>query len=576
MVEKKIREPIVSVLGHVDHGKTTLLDWIRGSVIASREAGGITQHIGATDVPYGVIEEICGNLLKRFKIKTDIKGLLFIDTPGHEAFTNLRKRGGSVADIAVVVIDINEGLMPQTIESIEILRHYRVPFVIAANKIDRIRGWKTGLDINEQIEHVRNELNKRLYLMIEQLSNMGFNANLFSDIHDFTKQIAIVPISAKKGDGIPELLMIIIGLTQQYLKGKLIIKPDSPAKGTILEVKEEKGLGTTIDVIIYDGVLRRGDNIVVGGKEPVITKIKAILRPKPLDEMRDPRDKFLDVDEVIAASGVKIVAPNLENAIAGTPVYVGGNELIGMVRKEIEDVEIKSNKCGVIIKADTIGSLEALISILSKENIPIKRGTIGKVSNMDVMEAIAVKKENRYLGVILSFNSLVLKDARILANDNNIKIFESNVIYKLLEDYQDWIRTEREMERMERIKRVTTPAKIRIIPKYVFRQSKPAIVGVEIIGGKISRGYKLMRRDGKVIGVVKDIQMENKSIPFAEKGRQVAISIDGAIIGRNINEGDIMYSFITSKEMDRLNTKELTEDEKVILEEIQKIKNERI
>ena len=178
--------------------------------------------------------------------------------------------------------------------------------------------------------------------------------------------------------------------------------------------------------------------------------------------------------------------------------------------------------------------------------------------------------------MILSFNSSVLKDARILANDNNIKIFESNVIYKLLEDYQDWIRTEREMERMERIKRVTTPAKIRIIPKYVFRQSKPAIVGVEIIGGKISRGYKLMRRDGKVIGVVKDIQMENKSIPFAEKGRQVAISIDGAIIGRNINEGDIMYSFITSKEMDRLNTKELTEDEKVILEEIQKIKNERI
>jgi len=230
MVEKKIREPIVSVLGHVDHGKTTLLDWIRGSVIASREAGGITQHIGATDVPYEVIEKICGNLLKRFKIKTDIKGLLFIDTPGHEAFTNLRKRGGSVADIAVLVIDINEGLMPQTIESIEILRHYKVPFVIAANKIDRIRGWKTGLDINEQIEHVRNELNKRLYLMIEQLSNMGFNANLFSDIHDFTKQIAIVPISAKKGDGIPELLMIIIGLTQQYLKGKLIIKPDSPAK----------------------------------------------------------------------------------------------------------------------------------------------------------------------------------------------------------------------------------------------------------------------------------------------------------------------------------------------------------
>jgi len=145
--DSMLRQPIITVLGHVDHGKTTLLDKIRKTAIAAKEAGGITQAIGTTEIPTNVIKTLCGKLLERFKIKLIISGLLFIDTPGHEAFTTLRKRGGSIADLAILVIDINEGIMPQTIESLEILKVSRIPFIIALNKIDRIKGWTSAKEI---------------------------------------------------------------------------------------------------------------------------------------------------------------------------------------------------------------------------------------------------------------------------------------------------------------------------------------------------------------------------------------------------------------------------------------------
>ncbi|OYT53095.1 MAG: translation initiation factor IF-2 [Candidatus Altiarchaeales archaeon ex4484_2] len=577
MGDKKIREPIISVLGHVDHGKTTLLDWIRGSVVASREQGGITQHIGATDVPFKAVEKICGPLLSKLKIRTEIRGLLFIDTPGHEAFTNLRKRGGSVADLAVLVVDLNDGLMPQSLEAVDILKGYRVPFIIAANKIDNIRGWKTGLPLTQQMQHVQDEFYKHFYDMIGQLSMLNINADLYSNIKDFTKQIAIVPVSAKKGDGIPELLMVLMGLSQQYLKDKLTIEADSPGKGTILEVKEERGLGTTIDVILYDGVLKKTDTIVVGSREPVVTTIKAILKPKELDEIRDPRDRFMDVDEVVAAAGVKISAPNLDKAMAGTPVYVGGEELVGKMTSELEDVEIETDKSGVIIKADTVGSLEALISILCSEGVPIKRGTIGKVSNADIMEASAVGREDRFLGVVLSFNSPVLRDAGKLAQDNQVPVFRGGVIYKLLEDYKDWVRAEKQKERRDKERRTVSPGKIKVMPGYVFRQSKPAIVGVKVLAGKLSTNSRLMNDDCKVVGWVKSIQLEKDSIPCAQEGQEVAVSIEGAVMGRNLDEGDVLYTFISGRDVRQLlSDEELPETERILVKEIRDIKKHNV
>ncbi len=572
MSSAKVREPIISVLGHVDHGKTTLLDWIRGSVIASREAGGITQHIGATDVPFETVKEICGSLLDAFGMKTELRGLLFIDTPGHEAFTNLRKRGGSVADLAILVVDINEGLMPQSLEAMQILKQYRVPFIIAANKVDVIGGWNPEQDLNSQQEHVQKEFYNRFYSLIGKLSEHGFESDLFSQVSDFTKQIAIVPISAKHGKGIPELLMVLIGLSQQYLTGKLTIDPNSPAKGTILEVREEKGLGTTIDVIVYEGVIRKGDSIIVGAKEPILTKVKALLRPKPLDEIRDPRDKFSQEDEIYAAAGVKIAAPGLEDAMAGAPVYVGAEELIGKVRNEIQDVEIDKDNLGLIIKADTIGSLEALIKILQESEIPIKRGTIGKVSNNDVIEASAVGQENKHLGVILAFNSRVLENAEQIARDNEVKIFQSNVIYKLLEDYELWVKEERDKEKKELVGKVVTPAKLRFMPDCVFRQSKPAIVGIEVLAGEFGPGCSLLKEDGKIVGRVKEIQSKSETVKSAKKGEQVAVAIENVTVGRQLSEGDIVYPFMSNEDVERVDKEALSEEDKETMREILRIK----
>ncbi len=570
---KHTREPIISVLGHVDHGKTSLLDWIRNTSVASREAGGITQHIGATDVPYDAVKRICGPLLNSMSAKISLRGLLFIDTPGHEAFTNLRKRGGSVSDLAILVIDINEGLMPQSIESIQILKQYRTPFVVAANKVDAISGWKYKTKPDDQQERAKEEFYKKLYTLMGQISDQKFDSQLYTQMRDFTKEIAIVPVSAKTGEGIPELLMILIGLAQQYLGDQLSVEINTPAKGTILEVKGETGLGTTIDVIIYDGVIRKNDSIVVGAKDnPIVTKIKALLRPKPLDEMRDPREKFQSVNTVYAAAGVKIAAPNLEKALAGAPLYVGGPEMVEEVRKEIENVEIHTDNLGITIKTDTIGSLEALVKLYSDKKIPIRKAAIGKVSNTDVIEASAVSEQDKYMGVIVAFNTEVLKEAKTLAENRRVKIFESKIVYKLIEDYEDWVKKDKEKERSEKEGKVATPAKIRLLPKCVFRQSKPAIVGVEILAGTLHTGSRLMKKDGKMVGRIKEMQKEKENVKSAKAPDKVAISIENVTIGRQINEGDVAYVHITTEDMAQTNKEELTDEEKQVLKEMRDLK----
>ncbi len=570
------REPIISVLGHVDHGKTTLLDWIRGSVVASREAGGITQHIGATDVPFEVVQEICGELLKKLKLKIQLRGLLFIDTPGHEAFTTLRKRGGSVADLAILVVDINDGLMPQTLEAIEILKQYKTPFIVAANKIDMIRGWVQNEAPQKQPEDVRAEFYNKFYTIVGKLSEKGFESDLYSQVSDFTKQVAIVPISAKTGEGIPELLMVLMGLAQQYLAKKLTVGVDTPAKGTILEVKEERGLGTTIDVIIYEGTIHKNDTIVVGARgEPVVTKVKALLRPHALDEMRDPEQKFKSVNSVYAASGVKIAAPGLENAIAGAPVYVGDAKIAEDVKKEIEGIEFSKDINGVVVKTDTLGSLEAFVKMLTKEGIAIRKGGIGKVHKLDVIDASTVKAHNKYLGVILAFNTSALDDAKTHASDSGVPIISNKVIYRLIEDYRQWIKDEREKEKIISEKTAIAPGKFRILPKHVFRESKPAIVGVEVLGGTLTLGARILKTNGRVVGRIKTMQLNKEDIKSAKAGEKVAISIEDVTIGRQLDENEIVYTFISLDEIKEIKTEELNESELNVLREIRDIQKNK-
>jgi translation initiation factor 5B len=585
--EKMIRQPIVVVLGHVDHGKTTLLDKIRGTAVALKEPGEMTQHIGASFFPLDALEKSCASLLAKTGWKIKIPGLLVIDTPGHSAFMNLRMRGGSVADIAILVIDVIKGVEEQTVESIKLLRSRRVPFLVAANKIDLIPGWKPNYDkpfsetFKLQDPYVRKDLDARLYIIIGELSKLGFQADRYDRIKDFTRTVAIVPVSAKTGEGIPDLLLVLIGLTQQYLKTRLETTSGA-ARGTVLEVKEEVGLGATINVIIYDGILKVDDTIVLAGKEkPIVTKVRSLLLPKPLDEIRAPTGGFMKVDKVVAAMGVKVVAPNLEDAIPGSPLYAvpEGESVEEYVNKLSEDVgklRIKTDKIGVVVKADTLGSLEALITELGKREVPVRLADIGDISKRDFIEAKVTAKEKPEYGVILGFNVRILPEAG--EESSGVPVFIGNIIYRVVEDYVAWLKSKQEEKIKMIVSTLVFPGKLRILPGYIFRRSKPAIVGVEVLAGRIKPKEELMRDDGENIGSILQIQDKGKPIPEATKGMQVAISIDKAIIGRNVDEGSILYVDIPEqhyKMFKQTYANILSAEEHALLEEIAEIKRRR-
>jgi len=569
-----IRQPIVAVLGHVDHGKTTLLDYIRGSCVAEREAGAITQHIGATEVPIDTIYNICGNLLKNKKLK--IPGLLFIDTPGHFAFTTLRARGGALADLAILIVDINEGMMQQTEESIEILKKYRTPFVVAANKIDAITGWRkvegiVSQRVAKQNERVQKEFDEKFYKLVGKLYEKGFSADRYDRIKDFTKNVAIVPISAKTGEGVPELLMILVGLAQRFLEHQLMTE-ESEAEGTVLEVKEEKGLGTTIDAIIYNGIIREGDKIVIGGKrEPFVTNIRALLKPKPLDEIRDPSDRFMNVKEVHAACGIKIAAPNLDNTFAGAPLKVVKNleEDIREINREMS-IDIKGDDEGIILKGDAVGSIEALYYMLKEKGIPVRKAEVGDISKRDIVEAQT--NANPLNKLVLGFNVKVLPEVE---DTGDVKIIIDKIIYHLLEEMDEWRERRKKEIEEERRREITYPGMILFLPDFTFRVSKPAIIGVRVLAGEIRPGQKLVRDDGKPVGKIKSIQAEKHTVQKAVQGMEVAVAIEGATVGRQIKPGQIMLVDISQSEIQKLLDMDLTPDERDVLDKLIKIKREK-
>lgn len=570
-----IRQPIVALLGHVDHGKTLLLDSIRGTTVQMGEAGGITQHIGASFIPIDIIKKFCGPLLDKLKIEVTIPGLLFIDTPGHEAFITLRRRGGSVADLAILVVDINEGFQPQTEESLNFLKQFKTPFLVTATKIDLIPGWyphknECFMDsFKKQGEGIQEDLENKIYELIAQLSQHGFEAERFDRVLDFKKQITIIPTSGKTGEGIPELLMMLTGLAQRFLKERLEVSNE--CRGTVLEIKELKGLGTTIDAIIYDGTVKRGNHLIIGGEEPTVTKIKALLRPADLKELRVEK-KFDSVKEVHAAAGIKISAPNLENVIAGSPIICVStsskiDEAKQIVQKEVEEVEFSAEGEGVIAKADTLGGLEALIKLLKDNGIPIKKAEVGAVTKQDIIELDPLKNELRK--VVLAFNVNVLSEAETMARDHKIGIFKNDIIYRLIQDYQEWCSKEKERRELEKLEKVVRPCRFRILPGFVFRKRKPAVFGVVILAGVLKSNTPIQKEDGKDVGKVKKIEKEGKTIDSAKTGDKVALSMNEPTVGRQINEGEVLISVITRTNVKRLKEiwNRLQDDEKQLLRE---------
>ncbi len=572
----KLRQPVVVVLGHVDSGKTSLLDKIRGTAVQSREVGGITQHIGASYFPIETIKEITGKLFDKLsKSENPVPGLLVIDTPGHEVFANLRMRGGSAADIAIVVVDVNKGLEAQTIESLEILKNRKVPFVIALNKIDQISGWKKNdsILIAEQLKiqdpTILKYLDEKVYNVVGALSRLGYSSEAFWRVKDFTKELAIVPISAVKGTGIPELLAVLVGLAQQYMS-KRLERHETETKGIVLEVNDEIGLGPSANIILLDGILKHGDRIVVAKKDSVTaTKIKALLLPKPLDEMRDPRDKFRHVDTVIAAAGLKITSPDLEGVLAGSPLYVVKNpddeeRLKSNIASEIKSAIIQTESNGVILRCDTIGSIEAITELLKKENIPVRSADLGNITRKDVLSASAVREKDRYLGVVLGFNVKIFEDAEMEAFERKIKIFNEKIIYNLVRSYSEWVTYEKVHEDSIVFNEIPPICKFQFLKGYVFRRNNPAVFGAEILIGKLKQKIFVMNEKGKKIGIIHQIQNEGKNLEVASKGTQVAVSIKEPTVGRQINEGDVFYTDLNSKEarlllerfLDKLNEEE--------------------
>ncbi len=555
-----LRQPVVVVLGHVDSGKTSLLDKIRGTAVQSREVGGITQHIGASYFPIETIKEITGKLFDQLsKSENPVPGLLVIDTPGHEVFANLRMRGGSAADIAIVVVDVNKGLEAQTIESLDILKNRKVPFVIALNKIDQISGWKknNSILIAEQLKiqdpTILSYLDEKVYNVVGALSRLGYSSEAFWRVKDFTKELAIVPVSAVKGTGIPELLAVLVGLTQQYLS-KRLERHETETKGIVLEVNDEIGLGPSANVILLDGTLKHGDRIVVAKKDSVtVTKIKALLLPKPLDEMRDPRDKFRHVDKVIAAAGLKITSPDLEGVLAGSPLYVvkcpeDEERLKSNIESEIKSAIVQTESNGVILRCDTIGSIEAITELLKKENVPIKSTDLGNITRKDILSASAVREKDRYLGVVLGFNVKVFEDAEKEAFERKIKIFNEKIIYNLVRSYSEWVTYEKVHEDSIVFNEIPPICKFQFLKGYVFRRNNPAVFGAEILIGKLKQKTSVINEKGKKIGIIHQIQNEGKNLEVATKGTQVALSIKEPTVGRQINEGDVFYTDLNSRE----------------------------
>jgi translation initiation factor 5B len=579
-----LRQPILSLLGHVDHGKTTLLDRIAGSVRAAHEAGGITQHIGAIEVPRETVLELCRGLLRTEQFI--VPGLLVIDTPGHRSFETLRRRGGALADLAILVIDSREGVMPQTRESIQILKHEKTPFAVALTKIDLLSGWRKpvgAISLASQIQKCGPEysrvLDEHLYSVAESLVEFGLSGDRFDRVSDFTRNVGIVPVSSKSGVGVPELIALLVGLSQRFLKEELALESGS-AEATVLERSDQKGVGPVASIILYRGRLRAGDEVVVTGRaEPFVTRLRGIYRPRAKPKGRGGGTQHLDaVAEVRAAAGVYLAAPGIEQALPGGVLKAVASdsereEAIRTLAREVA-ASVPLAESGVQVCADTLGGLEALAFECAQANVPIHGAEVGPVNRAMVLRTIDVK-DPLHRG-ILAFAVPVLPDALPEGSQELIQIFRGEVMYRILEEYLAWRKDRSEaLERQRRVE-VVHPAKFEILRGFVFRKSKPAIVGIKVLAGNLRPGIRVMRSDGSEVGVLKSLQKENESVKEALEGAELAASLDGAVVGRTVQEGDVLYVSLPESAARVLRVQKLTDNEQRVLEEVLRIRRSTV
>ena len=560
-----LRSPIICILGHVDTGKTKILDRIRRTNVQDGEAGGITQQIGATYFPIDAVKKEATKLSEGKKLLYNVPSLLIIDTPGHESFTNLRSRGSSLCDIAILVIDIMHGLEPQTRESIDLLKLRKTPFVIALNKIDRIYDWDaqphncpTRASLDKQPRHAREEFMRRVEETKLQLAEIGFNTELYWENKDVRKTVSIVPTSAISGEGVPDLLMLLLALPQKLLTERLMYS--SLLEATVLEVKVIEGLGTTIDIILTGGTIHEGDTLMVVGLDgPIITTIRALLTPHPMKELR-VKGQYLHHKEIKAAQGVKISADKLEKAVAGTQVMVvddpSDDVEMEYVREEVMKdfksilTQVDRSGLGVYVQASTLGSLEALLEFLRTSKIPVSGINIGPVHKRDVTKASTMLEKRKEYATILAFDVTVEKEARELAEETGVMIFTADIIYHLFDQFTKYMEDVKRRRREEVNDDVVFPSISKILPQHIYNKKDPIIVGVDVMEGILRVGTPLVVRHGDSwldIGRVASIELNKKQVITASKGDSVAVKIqhkntEHIMYGRHFDFQDALVS----------------------------------
>ncbi|CAI7893108.1 unnamed protein product [Closterium sp. NIES-53] len=568
-----LRSPICCILGHVDTGKTKLLDCIRRTNVQEGEAGGITQQIGATYFPMANIRERTRELKADASLR--VPGLLVIDTPGHESFTNLRARGSGLCDIAILVVDLMHGLEPQTIESLNLLKMRKTPFVVAMNKVDRIYGWNATPNapiraaLKKQTRDAILEFDRRTDQVMLELKEQGLNAALYYKNPDIRKFISIVPTSAISGEGVPDLLLLLVQLTQKLMEEQLMYV--ASVQCTVLEVKVIEGLGTTIDVVLVNGVLHEGDQIVVCGLQgPIVTSIRALLTPHPMKELR-VKGSYMHHKELRAAQGIKITAQGLEHAVAGTQLYVVGpdddvDELREEAMADVKGVLSRVDKSGegVSVQASTLGSLEALLEFLKSPavKIPVSGIAIGPVHKKDVMRAsVMLERKKKEYAVILAFDVKVSTEAREMAEELGVRIFTADIIYHLFDQFTAYMAGVKDEKRAEAAEEAVFPVVLKIMPNCIFNKKDPIVLGVEVLDGiaKVGTPICVPGREFIDIGKIASMEKDHKMVDTAKKGQAVAMKIVGVnaeeiqkSYGRHFDSDDELVSRITRNSIDLL------------------------
>lgn len=597
-----LRSPICCILGHVDTGKTKLLDKIRGTNVQDGEAGGITQQIGATYIPK---QAIIDRTLELNEGAMDLKlpGLLVIDTPGHESFTNLRSRGSGLCDIAILVVDIMHGLEQQTLESLNLLRMRKTPFIIALNKVDRMFEWKSHPNapiqkaLDNQPDYVISEYEQRFDKTILAFQEQGLNVAPYWKNPDVRKYVNIVPTSAISGEGLPDILQLLCKLTQEKLRDRLMYVEDTQC--TVLEVKMIEGLGTTIDVILVNGTLREGDTIVVCGLQgPIVTQVRALLTPHPMRELR-VKGSYIHHKEIKAAQGVKITANGLETAIAGTQLFAVGpdDDLEELKDEAMADMShilgsVDKSGEGVCVQASTLGSLEALLEFLKSPavQIPVSGINIGPIHKKDVMRAsVMLERKRKEFAVILAFDVKVEKDAVAMAEELGVKIFTADIIYHLFDQFVSYMAKVKEEKRKAAEFDAVFPCILKILPNCVFNKKDPIILGCEVLEGIAKVGTPLCvpnrpdPMDGGflTIGRISSIENNHKSVPVARKGDSVAVKINSTnptestrMVGRHFFEDDELVSLISRRSIDLLKENyrnDLNKEEWILVVKLKKL-----